>query len=80
MPQLPTYEKEKPYPSRVRMTSFGAVISPVQSLRNCPVNGSFVVDNDKYRRRILAVAKRLGIKIVTAKEKEGRYSVWRKEE
>lgn len=61
------------------MTSFGQTISPVQSLRNCPVKGCFVVDNDKFRRRILAVAKRLGIKITTAKDKLGRYTVWRKE-
>lgn len=63
---------------RAAITSFGAVISPTESLRGLKVGQSFVVDDKRGRNSVVSAAYRLDMKIQTAKEGK-HFRIWRLE-
>lgn len=63
---------------RSGITSFGALISPTESLRALKPKQSFVVDDKRGRNSVVSAAYRLDMKIQTAKEGT-RFRIWRLE-
>jgi hypothetical protein len=61
-----------------RITSFGQIISPTESLRALKPGQSFLVDTKQARGSVVSAAYRLDMKISTAKEGE-RFRIWRLE-
>jgi hypothetical protein len=78
--KLPKAATENNVPVRyhARVTSFGKVISPTETLRALDVGQSFLVDDKRGRACVANTAYRLDIKVRTAKEGE-RFRIWRTE-
>jgi len=75
MPKAPA-ESDVPLRCHARITSYGEIISPTESLLALKPGQSFVVDDKKGRGSVLSAAYRLDMKVKTAKEGT-RFRVWR---
>lgn len=78
--RMPKAAAESHIPTRchARITSFGEVISPTESLMALKPGQSFLVDDKRARSSVVSAAYRLDMKIQTAKEGT-RFRIWRLE-
>lgn len=79
MPNLPAIDNGVPLPERGTVLSYGNRVPLVDTLRKLQAGQSFVVDTVKARIATLDTAHRLGIKVTTKRQEDGRYRIWRKE-
>lgn len=75
-PPKATAENDVPVRHHARVTSFGEVISPTETLRALKPGQSFLVDDRRSRACVANTAWRLDIKVKTAMEGE-RFRIWR---
>lgn len=66
-------------PERGTVLSYGTRVPLVDTLRKLQAGQSFVVDTHSGRSNALDTAPRLGIKLTTKRQEDGRFRIWRKE-